>query len=202
MLLRSVCRPPVASAVVAATLAAVLAACASGSQSRVPLADPNAGVITTTRIDGGGYGPSELRTLNTGVSTAEAPVGAAPAKVFSMLPGVYEALGVPVNTVMSDAGTFGARDARMPRRLGKTSLSQYVDCGANAAGAPNADTYAVVMTVLTRVTPATSGGGSLIATQVVANARPVTVAGHNVACSSTGRLEEEINRRVASDAAR
>jgi hypothetical protein len=90
----------------------------------------------------------------------------------------------------------------MPRRLGKASLSQFVDCGGNAGGAANADSYAVTMTVLSRVTPASGGTGSVVTTQLLASARPVTVAGNTVQCASTGRLEQAINQRLAVEAAR
>ena len=150
----------------------------------------------------GGAGTAEVRTFTSAAATTETPVPVPPAKAFSVMPTVYEALGVPVNTVVRDAGTFGARDARMPRRLGKAALSQYIDCGSNVTGAPNADTYAVTMTVLSRITPAEDGKSSHLSTQLLASARPVTVSGNVVQCSSTGRLEEAINRRVVVEAAR
>lgn len=182
-------------------LAAPPAACVSGGASRTPVDDPRAGIPTTTRVEGAG-GTAELRTYGSAVATTEAAVPAPSAKAFSSLPVVYEALGLPVNTVQSDAGTFGAREMRMPRRLGKASLSQYVDCGTNPTGSPNADVYMVTMTVISRVTPAAGGSTSTVVTQLTATARPVAVSGNTVQCSSTGRLEQAINTRLAAEAAR
>jgi hypothetical protein len=123
------------------------------------------------------------------------------AKAFASLPTVYDALGVPVNTVQTDAGIFGAREARMPRRLGKTSLSQYIDCGIHASGAPNADTYSVTMTVLSRVTAAASGG-STVATQVMASGAPDHRRRQRRPVLEQRRLENAINKRLAEEAAR
>ena len=185
---------------IACLVAAPLAACASGGTSRAPIDEPMANQPATTRIEGMA-GTAEVRTFTSAASTAESAIGAPPTKVFVAFPPVYDALGVPVNTVLSDAGTFGVRDMRMPRRLGKAPLSQYVDCGAGPSGLANADQYAVTMTVLSRVTPG-AGAGSVVTTQLTATARPITVAGNAVQCASTGRLEAEINRRLAEEALR
>ena len=190
-----------AARLAALLLTAPLAACASGGASRTPVDDQRAGVPTTTRIGGAG-GTAELRTYSNPVAATETAVPAPSAKAFSALPVVYEALGLPVNTVQSDAGTFGAREMRMPHRLGKASLSQYIDCGTNATGSANADIYMVTMTVLSRVIPVAGGSTSTVATQLTATARAVAVSGNTVQCSSTGRLEEAINTRLAAEAAR
>jgi guanyl-specific ribonuclease Sa len=181
-------------------LALPAAACASGAAGREPLADPTANIPTTTRIETM-TGTSEVRTVSNSVAATEAELTATPAKAFAVLPTVFEALGLPFNTAISDAGTFGAREMRMPRRLGKTPLSYYVDCGTSATGTPNADQYAVSMTVLSRVVAAPAGG-STVSTQLVATARPITVSGNPVRCSSNGRLEQAINRRLILEAAR
>jgi hypothetical protein len=179
-------------------LAAPLAACASGgaSANRAPVADPMAVTPTTTRIESM-TGAAEVRSFTNPVATNETAVAAPVAKAFEALPVAYEMLGVPVNVAVTDAGTFGAREMRMPRRLGKSPLSQYVSCGYNATGTPNADVYAVTMTVLSRVTPAGGGAdGSTLVTQITASARPITTSGAPVQCSSTGRLEGAINEWV------
>lgn len=178
-----------------------LAACASGSANRAPATDPAANIPTTTRIETMG-GTAELRSFTSATATSDLAIAAAPAKAFAALPTVYEALGVPVNTVLSDASTFGAREMRMPRRLGKTALSQYIDCGVGPTGSPNADVYAVTMTVLSRVAPAGDAAKSTVTTQLSATARPITVAGNTIQCSSTGRLESAINGQLAVEAVR
>ena len=194
---RPVCRPRVAPAIAAA----LLAACASSPSARTSVLDQPGAVPVTTRVEGAGA-TAEVRTFRDPTVAAEAALPATPDKAFAVLPTVYEALGVPVNVVQSDARTFGALNARMPRRLGKAAMSQYVDCGINATGSPNADVYAVTATVLSRVAPAEGGRGSTVSTQVSATARPLTVSGGIVQCASTGRLEAAINTRLADEAAR
>lgn len=192
----------VAPRLAAGAATAAIAACASGPSSRTSVVDQPGVVPITTRVEGAGA-TAEVRTFRNPTVATEAALPATPDKAFAVLPTVYEALGVTVNVVQSDARTFGALNARMPRRLGKVSVSQYVDCGINATGSPNADVYAVTATVLSRVAPAAGGAaGSTVSTQVSATARPLTVSGGSVQCASTGRLEAAINARLADAAAR
>ena len=197
----------------AALVAAVAsAACTSATGGALPVSDPTAGTINSTRVDlpKGSFVVDNVRSAPTG---AALDLAAAADRAFDLLPGVYDALGLPVNTVVSETRTFGVREGRVARRLGRTAVSRYVACGPDAIGAERADTYAVTLTALSRVSD--TGGAeaaaagraaglparSTIVTQVIATAQPVSVSGQQIQCSSTGRLERAINDSEAARAA-
>lgn len=182
-----------------APLAALLAACASApATGRDAIRDPAAGSQVTTRIDGGGtVGSTEIRAVSNPVEGVESYVPAGPDQAFAVLPAAYEALGLPINTVLRDARTLGVRDGRAPRHLARQPLSRYLDCGAEAAGARHADAWDVTITALSRIT-ASGDASSTVVTQVAASARPVSTSGASVSCTSTGRLEQTINAVVVA----
>jgi hypothetical protein len=179
----------------------VLAACASSASRPAPTAmsDPAAGIPVLTRIETAS-GMTEVRTTRNDAASLETSVAATAERAFLLLPEVYESVVVPVNTVLSDTRVAGVRDAPAPRNLNKLPLSRYIDCGAGATGVNKADTYAVRLTALSRVTAA-GDSGSVVVTQVSAVAKPMT-SGGDVACASTGRLERVINNALALRAAR
>lgn len=176
---------------------AALAACASASStttSRDPLRDGSAGSQITTRIETP-QGAAEMRTVATPVIGLEVSVAAPASRVFGALPEVYEELGLSINMALSDARTVGVRDGRAPRRLAREPLSRYLECGVDATGAAHADTYAVTLTALSRVTVA-GDSASVVVTQVLASARPMSTSGNALRCASTGRLEDHIGKAV------
>jgi hypothetical protein len=125
------------------------------------------------------------------VRTAELP--ASRAQVLGALPGVYGDLELPLLTIDPQGGVVGAVSARVFRSLGKVPLSRVVDCGTGAMGRPNADTYNVQLTTLTRVTSVDSAH-SMISTQVRGVSRAVSTSGQDVPCSSTGWAESQIEK--------
>lgn len=175
-----------------ALLSALLAsACASGG-GRATLPNSTGSQQSTVRIDGGASGASEIR-LTRDDAAFETPVATSPDAAFAALPAAYEALGMPINTLITDARTVGTSGLRVRGRLGKTPLSRYLQCGIDATGLQHADSYQVQMSVMTRVNAAASApGGSTLVTQVVAAARPMSVSGNEIACTSTGQLERVI----------
>lgn len=179
--------------------ACALAACASNpSQGTEALRDPAAGAQGVTRIEGT-TGTTEIRTVNSAAAGVETPIRADADKAFGQLQGVYEGLGLKINTVLSDSRTLGVRSARAPRRVGGQPLSRMIECGNDAAGMANADAYAVTFTTLSRVT-VVGPGSSMLVTQVAASAKPMSTSGSEVRCSSNGRLEQMINDAVAARA--
>jgi hypothetical protein len=183
---------------------AVLAACAAGacaSRSTAgteALRDPAAGAVAVTRVEGTA-GASELRSVNPTAAGVETPVRADADKAFGVVQGVYDAIGLEVNTLVTGSRTAGVRNGRAPRRVGGVALSRLLECGNGVAGLANADAYAVTLTALSRVT-AVGPASSLVVTQVVASATPRATSGNEVRCSSTGRLERVINDAVAERA--
>ena len=110
---------------------------------------------------------------------------------------MYEELSFQFNTLLSDTRIAGTRGTPAPDRIGKLPLSRFLQCGTDGIGSPNADAYAVTLTVLSRVDvvgPATS----VVQTRVVASARGRSASGSQVRCRSNGRLERLINEAVAA----
>lgn len=177
-------------------LAAGLGACASGaSRSAGPLRDPMAGTLVTTRIETPQGAAAEVRSVSNPEVGRETLIRANADRVVGALAEAYQGLGLTVNTVLSPSRTLGMREARAPRRLGKAPLSRYLECGADVTGLAHADTYAVTLTVLSRVAPA-GDSASLVVTQVAARARSMSTSGNPVNCASTGRLEQAIHDAV------
>lgn len=191
-----------AAAPLAAVAAATLAACASsgGGPASSPTAATPGNVETSTQILGTGGTASELRVLARAEGPVEATLGRSVDSVFAALPAVYAALGLPVNTVVTDARTVGATTARAPRRINRQPPSRYFDCGRDLNGVAYADQYAVTMTVISRVRAGAPGAGSVVSTQVTASAAPQVNAGAGLRCNSTGALEQAIHAAAGGGA--
>lgn len=76
---------------------------------------------------------------------------------------------------------------RSPRSL---PLRRYVDCGG-LAGAPNADSYDVTLSVVTEARK-DGANASIVPTLVEAVARPATSRGDAFRCVTLGALERRI----------
>lgn len=102
----------------------------------------------------------------------------------------YPALGIPITEIDPRSHAIGNRDLRVRGRLGDTRLSSYLECG-RTQGRASANTYEVQLSVRTRL-ESSAPGTTTVSTHLNATARPSTFAGHDVRCSSTGRLERRI----------
>lgn len=170
-------------AATALLLLAGVGACASSSAATAVPTRPS------TQAVGLSAGASTMRiSSNTeaDVSTLPYPVQT----VWSMLPSVYDSLGVPVARLEPGPHIIGNDGFKIRQRLGKTALSRFIDCGSAQIG-PNADSYDVVLTVVTQLTPidATS---TTIATTVLASAKPVTYTQGYSQCSTKGGIESRV----------
>lgn len=172
----------------AAALAALLVAVACGRQTRT------AGTTTeTVRIASVGKQPSmSIPTVSPTVPrTARIP---APIdRVWSVLPAVFDSLGIPVDRVDHQRRIIGTEGHRVRRRLGGVSLTRYLDCGS-AQGAPSAESYEIHLVLLTELQG--SASETTAATVMKATARPVNFAGEHSPCSTTGELEARIGRLI------
>jgi hypothetical protein len=112
-----------------------------------------------------------------------------PEKVWSVLPAVYDSLGIPVATVDSKRYLLGNTGFKAYQKLGKTSLAKYIDCG-KTQGFPSADSYDVYLQITTQVQP--KDAGSTISTLLEAAGRPMAISGDYIKCSSLGALESAI----------
>ena len=136
---------------------------------------------------------STLR-INPGDGVATASVAFPLDAVWKALPAVFDTLGIPINTVDPQLKAFGNSGFRLTKRLGKTPLSQYIDCGQTQSF-PSADTYEVYLVAMVQL-HAPEPGATQVATSVQASAKPLTVRGDYMRCSSKGKLEERIVERL------
>lgn len=178
---------------VSVALVTMLAA-ACASTGTAPVESASGTQQSTVRMDGGGATAYQAQ-LTHNDRAAESDLAVSADRAFAVLPAVYEQLGLKINTAVTDTRTVGVSAMRM-RRLGKESLSRFLTCGADATGASLADTYAVTMTVLSRVTP-TGTTGAVLSTQVLGSAQPISTSGTTVTCQSTGVLEDRIAKTTA-----
>ena len=143
-------------------------------------------------------------TTSVGTTTSDHAVttkmAALPARVWQVLPIVFDSLGIDIAHLDHQARVIGNRDLKVRGKLGKVPLRRYVDCG-NAQGAPSADTYEVSLSVMTQVQPADTVTTN-VSTLVQAVARPVNFSGDYVRCLSTRALEAELMNVLGRQLAR
>ena len=116
---------------------------------------------------------------------------------WRVLPAVYDSLGIPVTLIDPATHTFGNSGFTLTRRLGKTSLTQYIDCG-QTQGFASAETYEIYLGVMTQLHPGPDPGTTVMATSVDAAGRPMTFQGGYTRCSSKGELEKRIAERMGA----
>jgi hypothetical protein len=119
-------------------------------------------------------------------------------RVWGALPAVYDSLQVPVTDRNEAEHRIGNQSLRARGRLGGVLLSRYFNCGSTQGG-PNAETYNLQISVLTFARQE-SATATALATTLQATARPVTLSGEAVQCSSTGALETRIRNMVIARA--
>ena len=170
----------------------VLAACSS---SRPGEALPGQAQTAAVRDASG----SNLR-INSGDGVAMSSVASPIDAVWKSLPAVFDSLGIPVNTVDPKLKAFGNSGFKLTKKLGKTPLSQYLDCG-QAQAFPSADTYEVYLVTMVQL-QASEPGATAVATSVQASAKPLTVRGDYMRCSSKGELEKRIVDRLRAETKR
>lgn len=138
------------------------------------------------------------RSAGTSPDAAEQEVPATPQEAVQALVGTYESLGINVNTLDWTAGRVAATNFAAPRRLGGRPMDTYVDCGITSVGQPRANSYAVTLNVESVVRPGTTAGKVTLATRAVGTARPQSVSGDPIACTTTGQLEKLVNLRAGA----
>jgi hypothetical protein len=160
--------------------------CASGNV--VQQASPP---VETIRVGGAGALSGATMTMSTvhDVNPNGGTVPFAIDPVWAALRMVYDSLGIAVATFDPKNHLIGNPTVKLRRRLGNTSLSKYIDCG-NTQGAPSADTYEVILSVLT--TARSDKEGTTVLTTVEAQGRPITLSGDYTRCSTTSALEAKI----------
>jgi hypothetical protein len=170
----------------AALLAVALVACASTGTSSTSSGSP--GVAQSVTVQGAtGVGSVRVSTSNDAhVTSVPFPVP----DVWRALLAAYDSLGIPITSVNEKTHVVANEGFKLRQRLGKTSLSRYLDCGATQIGA-NADSYDVHFAITSRVVEGAPGAAS-ISTTVEAAAKPITFAQDYSRCITRGTLETRL----------
>lgn len=163
---------------VAILLLASLSACASSSGTSSAGTGPILGQ--------GSVGRSTDARSTVFTQTLAYPVD----QVWRAMPAAFDSLKIPLNTLDAKTHTIGNDGFKIRQALGRTPLSSYIDCGRTQIG-PNADSYEVVLTILTQVMPG-DGGATKITTTFESSARPIAYSQEYSKCSSRGVLEAKI----------
>lgn len=122
-------------------------------------------------------------------------------RAWELLPLAYEAAGLPLSTLDTEARRIGAGGVRAQGRLGGTWLSRYVDCGTAPTGIPNADSFTITLDVATQVSGTASA--AQLSTIVRATGRPSSTSTSSpVNCPSRGALERRLVELVQEQAAK
>ena len=162
---------------------ALLAGCATAAAGGAP-ADTPGRVITA----GDSY---DFRIANDASADA-LPIRATPVAAWTALPGVYQALDIPVEHIDAAGRILGNQRHQARRRLGGEPMSTWFTCGSTLSG-PIANEYDLRIAVLSQVRPAEEPSASILSTRVEATARSRDgTSASEVACSTTGRLERRI----------
>jgi hypothetical protein len=181
------------------SLAAVMlsAACSTASTGPGPAATPT--VRTERVVTSSGGGGVALNTANIDNNIRLLSTGTA-AQVWSVLPQVYEELGIPLSMKDDGRKVLGNDAWRTRRQIGRVPMQRYLDCGRSGT-IENAETYSITMSIITNVT-ANPSGGSVVGTTISATGRnPVTSSTQDVRCVSMGDLEIRIRDMVQTKVA-
>ena len=126
---------------------------------------------------------------------AKAHLPVSPSRVFDALKSVYQELGVPAAIDDPSTGRFGNTDFWKTGKLGAEPISRYLNCGDSIMG-PAADTYRIYISLVSQAQPDGKGETNL-ETSFVAQARNMEgTTSDRVSCGTTGRLEEQIRKRL------
>ena len=167
-------------------LSLVHAACAS----RQPAPTPGSGQTqNTTRVvmsDGRNLTIPTVTNTTGSAATVEAPVE----RAWQLLPAVYQELGIDYTSIDQTRFTIGNPGLRVRGKLGRESLTRYVDCGSGQLGA-YAASYDVTLSLVTQLTPAPDNKTAITSVLQAKAKSPIHSTG-DIACASTHRLENRI----------
>ena len=170
-------------------LAASLAACVKREATGRPPLGPTRDRVILTDESGQRYRSTES------AGPIEGEVNATVDAVWTALPAVYEALGIPLAHLDRPSGQMGNKQIVRTGRLAGQRLSRTFDCGASMTG-ERADQGRITASVITQVWMR-SDGRTGIATTVVSTMKPLDgTSTAPTSCATTGWLEKEIADRV------
>ncbi len=139
--------------------------------------------------------------MSTEASRDVAQLAAPVARSWEALRAAYDSVGVAVGTLDPRTYTIGNLGYKVRQRLGRAPLSRYLDCGGSTQVGPNADSYDVMLSVTSTLTPA-GAEATTLTTTVEADARPATFNQSWMRCTSKGALEKRLADLVRTQLAR
>ncbi|MEX2178296.1 MAG: hypothetical protein WD801_06270 [Gemmatimonadaceae bacterium] len=164
------------------------AACAPAGTPATPVtAAPEAQTVRVSSASGTG----SISTWAKATEVRSDTVAVSLQRAWRALPAVYRQLEIPISTFDAAKNQVGHSGYKTYRRIGKIQMTKILDCGRTQIG-QNAESYEVVLSVLTTLSGANAAGPTTISTSIQARARPIQFAGDYVSCQSKGHLEEQI----------
>jgi hypothetical protein len=151
-------------------------------------------MVQTAILQNAGGNASGINMVNR-TEVSSTTVSATPEQAFTALGAVYAQLGIPVTDLNQAAKSLGNNAFRVRRRIGDVQTVRALDCGGDS-GMPNAETYQLTLSILSRVVAAPQGGSIVQTTLEGSGRNPVTAASSDVRCSSLGVLEKRIGDLV------
>lgn len=171
-------------------LALLAAACASGNPETPEVGERSTNLSIQMRKGGQNL---NLRTT-VQVDVVHDTISGDPGDLFSLLPAVYDEVGVPITSVNAAAKTLGALEVRVRGDFAGERVSRWIDCGTSITGNV-ADQREVYVTVLTQIESLEEAEGvSGVSTHLTAYAVQAGRSGNRRDCGTSSRLE----RRIAS----
>jgi len=158
------------------------AACASSTKA------PETGPSTSRTVQVGGM-PGKL-TVTSQSRANVTNMAFTVDEVWKVLPLVLDSLGVKASSIDPAQHSIGAENFKVRVQLGRTPLSRYLECGGTQVGA-NADSYEVILNIVTQVQPVATGG-SRLSTLFEAMAKPIAFSQGYSKCSTTGLFESRL----------
>jgi hypothetical protein len=179
---------------------AVVFATAACSGTGSPTNSTPAPVQRTERVvTSSGGGGLAVNTVNADINVRLLSTGTV-AQVWSVLPQVYEELGIPLSIKNDQQRVIGNEGWRTRRSIARVPMQRYLNCGRSGT-IENAETYNINMSIITTVS-ANPGGGSVVGTLISATGRnPITSSSQEVTCASQGDLEIRIRDMVQAKVA-
>jgi hypothetical protein len=163
----------------------------------VGCASPNPGAVASTpgpdvrmSMPQGTQVISVGATVVRGVANLQFPID----KVWSAMAPAYDSLSIPLTVIDATTHTIGNSGLKARRRIGKTRIGEYLNCG-NGEGGPSAEIYDINLSMVSKLQP-NSVGGTTITTTVDGVAKPASFSGDYVKCATTGELEKRLVKLV------
>lgn len=122
-------------------------------------------------------------------------MNARPGEVFAAAALVLENFGIQADVRDSVGGLIGNIGLTRSRRLNRTPLSVFLNCGSSMTGL-RADYYRVTMPLLVMLDPLDSARTNMRIALVASAQDPTGTSNQPVLCGSTGALESRLRKAI------